>query len=417
MLPLITHCSIFQTMPALLAKPYDVQCRVSVDSFRTFVSAISGTEPDVTDNNAKDLWLLSDELKFATLSIAVAAWRAAHRSSGADMKLIADVRNVVGRLEAQLQMVADENSRQVLAGDEMRRVNAGLEAEMAGLRQRIEVLEQDNRRLLDEMEIVKGDDGAGESARVKRDMANLERDLAKMRELKAMKSKPEWLAPPGAEVPSRPGPSPNAGPMGVPPKQAKQFPTSVKKGADFDIPDGIIAHLTRECGGNVHDHHIVEVTSGSFEQEINGANPHSGAYDDKEWNAAKNAVDLDKDSFYSSAYRVSDIQQTKNNWLCYDFKERRIVPTYYTIRTNNGSYGGRHLKSWLIETSVDGKSWREISQQKNNKQLNGERFTTTFTTTGAGECRFIRLVNIGRNHRGYDTLCISAWEIFGTLFE
>jgi hypothetical protein len=29
-----------------------------------------------------------------------------------------------------------------------------------------------------------------------------------------------------------------------------------------DIPDGIIAYVTRECGGNVHDRHVVDVTSG-----------------------------------------------------------------------------------------------------------------------------------------------------------
>jgi hypothetical protein len=45
-----------------------------------------------------------------------------------------------------------------------------------------------------------------------------------------------------------------------------QFPPSVKKGKakdwqgreveiEIEMPDGIIAHLTRECGGNVHDRH------------------------------------------------------------------------------------------------------------------------------------------------------------------
>jgi hypothetical protein len=47
---------------------------------------------------------------------------------------------------------------------------------------------------------------------------------------------------------------------------AKQFPPSVKKGKYFDVPDGVIAHLTRECGGNVHDRDVVDVTSGSFEK-------------------------------------------------------------------------------------------------------------------------------------------------------
>jgi hypothetical protein len=40
-----------------------------------------------------------------------------------------------------------------------------------------------------------------------------------------------------------------------------------------------------------------------------------------------------------------------------------------------------------------------------------------FAVAGAEQCRFVRLVNIGRNHLTYDSLRISAWEIFGTLLE
>jgi hypothetical protein len=58
-------------------------------------------------------------------------------------------------------------------------------------------------------------------------------------------------------------------------KPAKRFPPSVKKGIRLALPDGIIAHLTRECGGNVNNRHVVDVTSGSFEKETLGANPHS----------------------------------------------------------------------------------------------------------------------------------------------
>jgi hypothetical protein len=52
-----------------------------------------------------------------------------------------------------------------------------------------------------------------------------------------------------------------------------------------------------------------------------------------------------------------------------------------------------------------------------NKQLSGNRFTGTFAVAGGEECRFIRLVNIDRNHFGSDQLVISAWEIFGTVIE
>jgi hypothetical protein len=80
--------------------------------------------------------------------------------------------------------------------------------------------------------------------------------------------------------------------------------------------------------------------------------------------------------------------------VCYDFKERRIVPTRYTIRTNWNGPGYQHLKSWLVETWTDGKSWREVARDENNEQLNGMWFTGTFAAAGGEECRFIQLVNV-----------------------
>jgi hypothetical protein len=142
-------------------------------------------------------------------------------------------------------------------------------------------------------------------------------------------------------------------------KPGNQFPPLVKKrklryddGSQtdeiYDIPDGIIAHLTRECGENVHDRHIVDVTSGSFEQETCGANPYSGACDNKPYYSAKNTTDLETVSIFFSAYRrqEEDISHTRNNWVCYDFKRRRILPTHYTIRTLYTDPGSSHLKYW-----------------------------------------------------------------------
>jgi hypothetical protein len=100
--------------------------------------------------------------------------------------------------------------------------------------------------------------------------------------------------------------------------------------------------------------------------------------------------------------------------MCYDFKERMIVPTHYAICSGPGN---SHRKSWLVETSADGESWREVAREEDNEQLNGKWFAGTFAVAGDGECRFIRLVNIGRNHWGSDQIVISAWEIFGSLVE
>jgi hypothetical protein len=191
-------------------------------------------------------------------------------------------------------------------------------------------------------------------------------------------------------------------------KKKRKCQDVIGKEIEIDVPSGIIAHLTREGGGNVHDYHVVNITCGSFEKETDGDN-----------SGAKNPADLEIDSLFLSAYRKKedDIRPTKNNWICYDFKERRIVPTHYAIRTNKNDIEGDHLKSWLVETSVDGENWREVARELDNNYLNRSRETGTFAVEGCGACQFIRLVNIGRNHFGSDILKISAWEIFGSLLE
>jgi hypothetical protein len=103
--------------------------------------------------------------------------------------------------------------------------------------------------------------------------------------------------------------------------------------------------------------------------------------------------------------------------VCHDFKGRRVVPTHYAIRTYGFDPGHSHLKSRLVEASADGESWREVAREEDNEQLKGSHSTGTFAVAGCGKCRFIRLVNIGRNHFGNDALMISAWEIFGSLIE
>jgi hypothetical protein len=39
------------------------------------------------------------------------------------------------------------------------------------------------------------------------------------------------------------------------------------KEVETDVPDEIISALTRECDGNVPNHHVINVTCGSFEEE------------------------------------------------------------------------------------------------------------------------------------------------------
>jgi hypothetical protein len=115
----------------------------------------------------------------------------------------------------------------------------------------------------------------------------------------------------------------------------KQSIPPVQKRMEFGLSDGIIARMARECGGNVHDRHVVDITSGSFGKETKATNPPSGVFGYDPQYAAKNAADLETDSYFWSDCRSSPdfILRTRNNWGCCNFNERRIVPIYSTIRS------------------------------------------------------------------------------------
>jgi hypothetical protein len=136
---------------------------------------------------------------------------------------------------------------------------------------------------------------------------------------------------------------------------------------------------------------------------------------DDDWCDEKDVVDLQDGSEFCSVYdrKSEDISDERNNWLCYDFKDRRIIPSHYSIRTS----GYWNLQNWVVEVSGSGEKWTEIDSRMNNSDLNGVCFTATFSVSKTCECRMIRLVNVGRNWSGDDSLWICAWEIFGNLIK
>ena len=91
----------------------------------------------------------------------------------------------------------------------------------------------------------------------------------------------------------------------------------VEYGYDARQPlQGIIAHLTQACGGNVHEQDVVKATASSF---IAGREP-------------QNAVDLGTISNFCS-------RNARESWISYDFRARRVLPTSYTIRSCGAGAG------------------------------------------------------------------------------
>jgi hypothetical protein len=157
--------------------------------------------------------------------------------------------------------------------------------------------------------------------------------------------------------------------------------------------NGIIRHLTLECGGNVHDAGVVTVSESSVQTT----------------NTGKNAADLSTGRFYCS-------RDSENQWVCYDFQNMRIKPTYYSFRSYFGM-AGFNLRSWVVEGSMDNEYWTELHTQTDPDGIAPGNTIRVFAIEKPVMCRYIRLRQTGRNENGNSVLCISAFEVFGLLFK
>jgi hypothetical protein len=156
--------------------------------------------------------------------------------------------------------------------------------------------------------------------------------------------------------------------------------------------DGIIAHLSRKHSGNVHDLGIVTASSAT-------------AYDKY---IARNATEFNTNSCFNSG-------DQPNQWLCYDFKDRRIRLTHYSIHSWGGEF---FLRDWKIEGSDDNLNWSCLDERHDSTTNDGHPIGT-FSVSKENECeyRFIRLLLTGNGTCNDDYLILYAFEVFGDLIE
>jgi hypothetical protein len=159
--------------------------------------------------------------------------------------------------------------------------------------------------------------------------------------------------------------------------------------------EGIINFLTQRGDGNAHGSGLISASA------LNTYNKDC---------AARNAADLTtKSHFYSG--------NQPNQWLMYDFKQMRITISGYTLRTYADAAGGRHLKSWVIETSIGGSNpdWITIDEREGNSDLNSPEAIASFEVSNLQPARYVRIRATGPCHNDVPCILIYAWELFGTL--
>jgi hypothetical protein len=158
---------------------------------------------------------------------------------------------------------------------------------------------------------------------------------------------------------------------------------------------GIISYLTRTCGGNIEDHKIIALNSSGIGNPTNCPR--------------RNLVDFENRNGFITSLEA-------NAWISYDFKDRRVNLTHYSIRSRR-DYNGYHLRSWALDGSMDGQSWTELDVQMNNTTLNSPGAFASFSISQSSAFRLIRLRQLSKNSSNYLSLMINSMEFFGTLIE
>lgn len=105
-------------------------------------------------------------------------------------------------------------------------------------------------------------------------------------------------------------------------------------------------------------------------------------------------------------------QQIESEDFQYDFKDRRIQINSYTIKSANR---GDRIKSWKIEISDDGNSWRKIDERNDVTELNAENKTKFIFIQMSQPFRFLRLITDQCSFRNCTDVAIGKLEFFGNI--
>ncbi|KAK8876047.1 hypothetical protein M9Y10_006231 [Tritrichomonas musculus] len=147
----------------------------------------------------------------------------------------------------------------------------------------------------------------------------------------------------------------------------------------------------------------------------------STKFTDKKWFLPENIVDFNNTENTLSDDCCFNSQDLPSSWICFDFKQIKISPEGYAIRTNswNGK-GWYHPLSWEVQASNDYRNWTVLDERKQMSEMDDSAVAKTFPVNGIQNdesFRYIRFVQTGLNSRRNNCLTLSAFEIFGTIIR
>ena len=122
-------------------------------------------------------------------------------------------------------------------------------------------------------------------------------------------------------------------------------------------------------------------------------------------------------ALYDNLYQYFHSKDIENSWICLDFKDHRISPSSYQIKSYPYNQNDQHPKSWVIEVSNDSENWYVVDENVNCSYLNDRSVTHTFKIKNETihTFRFLRMRLTGPNWLGKNSLAIGSFEVYGTL--
>ena len=168
---------------------------------------------------------------------------------------------------------------------------------------------------------------------------------------------------------------------------------------------GIIHHLGNGNSKNAIDQKIIDFSVSSVTSNSECHQP------DK-------SVEYENKS--SGFYFHSDYNNDNDPWLCIDFKERKVKPSHYSLKSYAYGRGCWNTQSWNIEGSNDLKNWEILDDRRNEKSLDNKGASNTFEVKKAnGFYRYLRIHQTGSNTYFIEDyrFIIRSLEYFGTIQE
>lgn len=160
--------------------------------------------------------------------------------------------------------------------------------------------------------------------------------------------------------------------------------------------NGILNYLSKESNGNIQK--LVNITSSQL---------HSQAY------SPYNVCLYENES---NKYFYTD--NLPNSWICFDFKDHRVIPTSYIIKSGWHLQNGNHPRMWIVEGySEKNSQWVKLDEHLNCAFLNDLNVIHSFNIDNKSNAqfRYIRIRQTGRNWANANYFVLGSVEFYGIL--